>query len=304
MMPLDINLLERIKTNDFTLEKLDLSRKELKDKDIGELVIALSTNTTITILNVENNQIGAEGAKALAANTTLTTLNVRYNNTGAEGAKALAANATLTTLDLGYNNIGAEGAKALAANTTLTTLFVGQNQIGAEGAKALAANTTLTTLNVMDNNLEEVWSNQLIDTIQQNQQRMIKRRDQFIQELIIFARDSANHNSQSLFHHLPKDIVLHMINLIDFRSTESIGKSAKQIQACAAFIFNHTVEMNESLAEAVKTKQDFKLVEKIIGGKSQFQFFPANSLSDKAAAEIKTQEKKDDENYTKIKKIV
>ncbi len=156
---------------------------------------------------------------------------------------------------------------------------------------------TLTTLEVGGNDLDETWKNQLRDTIQQNRNQVIKRRDQFIQGLLILARDRANHYSQSLFHHLPKDIVLHMINLIDFRSTESIVKSAKQIQACATFIFNHSVEMNESLAEAVNTQQDFKLVEKIAHGKSQFHFFPAK-------VEIKVQEKQDNENYTKIKKIV
>ncbi len=227
MMPIDINLLERIKTNDFTLERLDLNDQKLNDKDVQELVIALATNTTLTTLDINKNYIPDKGAKALATNTALNTLDVRANG------------------------------------------------------------------------LEKAWENQLRDTIQQNRKQVIKRRDQFIQGLLILVRDSAQHYSQSLFHHyyIPKEIVLHMINMIDFRSTESIGKSAKQIQACAAFVFNHIVEMNESLAEAVNTQQDFKLVEKIVHCKSQFQFFPAKS-------EIKAQEKEDNEKYTKIKKII
>ena len=45
-------------------------------------------------------------------------LNLFDNNVGAEGAKALApglaANTSLTSLDLYKNNLGSEGAKALA----------------------------------------------------------------------------------------------------------------------------------------------------------------------------------------------
>ena len=61
---------------------------------------------------------------------------------------------------------------------------------------------------------------------------------------------------------------------MNFRSVSSIGKSAQQIKACANFIFNQVPQLKESLTEAIKTKQDFKIMEKIIDGKSQFIFFP------------------------------
>jgi hypothetical protein len=67
------------------------------------------TNTTLTSLNLRDNQIGAAGATALATalqtNTTLTALNLWSNEIGAAGATALATalqtNKTLTSLHLG-----------------------------------------------------------------------------------------------------------------------------------------------------------------------------------------------------------
>ncbi len=111
-----------------------------------ENLILLTRYTTLTTLDIRDNHVGVEGARALAANTTLTTLDISFNNVGDEGARALAANTTLTTLDISFNNVGDEGARALAGNITLTTLDITGNQVGVEGARALAANTTLTTL--------------------------------------------------------------------------------------------------------------------------------------------------------------
>ncbi len=168
---------------------LDLSCKELIDKDIEVICSFLKDNPHITSLDLTDNQIGDEGAKALTTNTSLTSLDISFNliddesaktlatNTtltsltlvrnqfGYEGAKALATNTTLTSLDIRYNEIGTKGAKALATNTTLTSLEISCNQIGTEGAKALAANTTLTALNIHSNgiqnpkDIEQVFAN-------------------------------------------------------------------------------------------------------------------------------------------------
>src|SRR5437868_629569 len=121
-MPIAASILKRIKDNDLSLTKLDLSGQNLQGSDIQALIEALAQNTTLTTLDVGNSQIGDEEAKALAQNTTLTTLYVSGSRIGDEGAKALTQNTTLTTLYIGYNQIGDEGAKALAQNTTLTTL--------------------------------------------------------------------------------------------------------------------------------------------------------------------------------------
>jgi len=108
------------------------------------------SNTTHTV-NLNENNIGADGAKALAAalekNNTVRTVDLRCNNIGDDGAKALAAalekNNTVHTVYLLSNNIGADGAKALAAalekNNTVHTVNLLCNNIGDDGAKALAA---------------------------------------------------------------------------------------------------------------------------------------------------------------------
>ncbi|KAI8606157.1 hypothetical protein EDD21DRAFT_349318 [Dissophora ornata] len=89
--------------------------------DFRVIVKSLKTNNPLTILNLENNSIGNDGAlalsEALKTNTTLTTLNLQRNSIEKEGAlalsEALKTNTTLTTLNLKNNSIGKEGALAL-----------------------------------------------------------------------------------------------------------------------------------------------------------------------------------------------
>ncbi|KAL0205150.1 hypothetical protein P9112_000457 [Eukaryota sp. TZLM1-RC] len=133
------------------------------------LTRALESDSTLTTLDLQYNNITSEGAsalgRALERNSTLTTLDLRSKNITDEGASALAraleTNSTLTTLDLRSNNITDEGASALAraleTNSTLTTLDLHNNQITDEGAGALAraleSNSTLTKLDLWGNNI-------------------------------------------------------------------------------------------------------------------------------------------------------
>ena len=103
----------------------------------------------------------------------------------------------------------------------------------------------------------------------------MQRRDQFIRALIMLGRDGAKTNKHSFWSWLPKELMLHIISFIDFRSKESIGKSAQQIYQCAAFIFNHIPQLNDSLAESIHTQKDFKIMEKTgKGNHSEFRFSP------------------------------
>lgn len=283
-MPIRADLLEQIRTNTFTSKVLNLRHQKLEDADIPELVSALAANSRITFLDVSFNQIGDVGAKALAAaNTTITTLDISHNEIGDKGVKALAANTAITTLDISDN----QG----------YSLDVSENKIGDEGAKAFVANTTLTNLHVGHNQISDEWQKHLRETIRHNNrqnqqyQQLIKRRDQFTQKLMILANGWANEKSPSPWSHLPLEIILDIIRLIDFRSSESIGKSAQQIMACAEFIFSNTQLMNESLTESSKTKQSFKVMEKITDGKSEFRFFPSPKPQIKSPENLSTQEK-------------
>ena len=146
---------------------------KLKGGNLDENILQsiLTNDPTFTILNINRNYFGTEGAKALATaltvNTSLITLEISMNNISPDGAKALAgalaSNATLTKIDISINDIGPEGAKAFAkalgigGNITLTILNISGNQIGPEGAKAFAealgigGNITLTTLDISNN---------------------------------------------------------------------------------------------------------------------------------------------------------
>jgi hypothetical protein len=283
-MPIDAALLEQIKNNDPTLRTLDLNNKDLNDDDIQQLVNALANNTFLTALNVGNNNISDEGAKMLAMSTTLTNLDV-----------------SISTNFFHDTFIEDEGAKALAANTTIATLNLKGHWIGDEGAKALTTNATLTNLDVSHNRIDIDLEEQIKQTIARNNQQVVKRRDQFIQKLILLAVDKGTKESRSLRSVLPKEVMLYLISGMNFRSVNSIGKSSQQIGACADFIFDHVPQLKESLTEAINTKQDFKIMEKITDGNSQFRFFPLAKSSIKLPENLSPEEntKKTDENHFK-----
>eukprot|EP00049_Salpingoeca_infusionum_P011633 m.203061 g.203061 ORF g.203061 m.203061 type:complete len:243 (+) comp14986_c0_seq7:1398-2126(+) len=97
------------------------SGKGLQGADAVMVADALTVNGSVQQLQLDQNSIGDEGAKALAAslqvNHTLQTLSVYANKIGPEGAKAFAdslkVNCGLTSLTLYQNTIGDEGAIAL-----------------------------------------------------------------------------------------------------------------------------------------------------------------------------------------------
>ncbi|KAF9201931.1 hypothetical protein BGZ59_002435, partial [Podila verticillata] len=148
----------------------ELLTGRLGEKEFGILAKTLRANSTLTILNLQSNSIGANGAQALAealkTNSTLTTLNLDNNLIGDNGAQALAevlkTNSTLTTLNLDNNRIGDNGAQALAealkTNSTLTTLNLQENKIWYKGllafSEAFKSNTNLSTLDLRNNLIE------------------------------------------------------------------------------------------------------------------------------------------------------
>ena len=153
---------------------LALQQGEIKFEDIDDasaavLAAVLEANTTLTNLNLFNNNLGPAGAESLATalktNKTLTDLYLAGNNLGPAGAesfaRALKTNTTLRNLNLSSNNLGPAGAelpaRALKRNKTLTNLYLADNSIGPAGAESLAIalkiNTTLTNLNLSRNKL-------------------------------------------------------------------------------------------------------------------------------------------------------
>ena len=95
-------------------------------------------------LNLHEQRLGEEGARALAGSphlAKLTELDLGENRIGDEGARALAGSphlAKLTTLHLEGNQIGDEGARGSPHLAKLTTLHLWFNQLGEEGASGQA----------------------------------------------------------------------------------------------------------------------------------------------------------------------
>ncbi|KAL0239838.1 hypothetical protein GEMRC1_009946 [Eukaryota sp. GEM-RC1] len=142
-------MIELLKVNS-TVTSIDLVQNSLGDDGARALAEALKVNTTVTSVNLMDNSIGDEGARALAealkVNTTVTSVNLTCNSIEAEGARALAdmlkVNTTIVSVDMCRNSIGVEGSRALSealkVNSTITSVDLNFNSIGDEGARALA----------------------------------------------------------------------------------------------------------------------------------------------------------------------
>ena len=130
--------------------KIDLSFRQLTDRDIDIVVKQGIIQKQCTILLLNDNFITAEGAamiaNALYKNTTLEELNLWNNQVSDSGvqslSQALVNNSVLRSIGLGQNRISDVGAEHLAkmlkTNTTLTRLWLFHNEIGDRGVKALA----------------------------------------------------------------------------------------------------------------------------------------------------------------------
>jgi Ras of Complex, Roc, domain of DAPkinase/Leucine rich repeat/Leucine Rich repeat len=136
-----------------SLQALSLMGCGVQDDDcdlLGKIV-------GLTSLNLWDNQIGVEGAKAIAQQLPgLTSLHLWHNQIGDEGAKAIAQELSgLTFLNLWENQIGVNGAKEIAERLSrLTSLHLWHNQIGDEGAKAIAQELSgLTSLDLGSNKI-------------------------------------------------------------------------------------------------------------------------------------------------------
>ena len=152
------------------LNKIVLSSNKIKDEGAIALGEALKTNTTLKELELLNCEIGVAGGKSLAAalsegSAMLTSLNLQNNGLGPEGAKALAdalrVNAVLKSINLRYNSLDTEGWCAIFhalrdnKDNKIESWHLKDQGIGADTAKALAeyvsVSAVLTSLDVGSN---------------------------------------------------------------------------------------------------------------------------------------------------------
>jgi len=132
----------------------------------------LKGNTTLTELDLMENQINAEGAEkigqALMVNTTLVLLYLGCNAIDDDGvakiSEGMKVNHSVTNLDLGRNCFGDGGAdrvsEALKVNKSLAIMGLDGNRIGSKGmekvCEALMVNTTLTKLFLAENRMSVI----------------------------------------------------------------------------------------------------------------------------------------------------
>ena len=172
-----------------TLEHIELTICYIRPVGAQHLAQALRVNTSVKTLNLSDNHLGDEGAKALAemlggngaessgtVNTTLEHVDLSWCRIGPVGAQhlaqALCVNTSVKTLKLSDIPLGDEGAKALAemlggngaessgtVNTTLEHVNLSLCSIGPVEAQhlaqALCVNTSVKTLKLSHNNLHD-----------------------------------------------------------------------------------------------------------------------------------------------------
>jgi internalin A len=134
-------------------DRIPRTRTFFLKEPLGPRIVKLTSLTGLTTLNLSENQIGDDGARALANLTNLASLDLSLNQIGDHGARALANLANLANLDLSHNQIGDDGARALANLANLASLDLRHNQIGDDGARALSSLASLSSLDLSLNQI-------------------------------------------------------------------------------------------------------------------------------------------------------
>ncbi|CAM4924679.1 unnamed protein product [Rotaria socialis] len=132
-----ISILSDSLYNNTTLTSLDLRNNQISDLGVQFLAVSI-IHSTIEVLNLESNCITADGAVYLAQiiqdSRTLTELYLSNNNLGDRGVQYLAnalGGDKRNTQEQSNNNI------SITNQTTLQHLYLGQNGVGDEGLKYL-----------------------------------------------------------------------------------------------------------------------------------------------------------------------
>lgn len=189
---------------------INLGNSDIDDADVLDLSIGLTSNHSLTRLDLYMNNITQIGAKyladALKVNTCLKSLNLFENNIFNNGAIALAeallVNNTLECLDIGGNRIS-DGvslvfSKVIATNNTLTYLNLSDNNISSDGINillgALVNNSTVTSLSVRNDDYNDINSNRCVKHLLGRNMEYIKYKE----HISIFRRfskipDELNH---------------------------------------------------------------------------------------------------------------
>ncbi|XP_072892659.1 NACHT, LRR and PYD domains-containing protein 3-like [Hemitrygon akajei] len=162
-----------LRNTECKMQKLWLSDVGLTDSGAEDLVSALSTNPSLTELNLSGNKLGDSGVKLLSAALRnpeckiqkLRLRKVGLTDSGAEDlVSALSTNPSLTELNLSHNELGDSGVKLVSAALRnpeckiqkLRLVNVGLTDSGAEDlVSTLSTHPSLTGLDLGSNSLTD-----------------------------------------------------------------------------------------------------------------------------------------------------
>eukprot|EP00047_Mylnosiga_fluctuans_P021280 m.102735 g.102735 ORF g.102735 m.102735 type:complete len:1752 (-) comp8834_c0_seq1:426-5681(-) len=164
------------------VEHLSLAGNTFSTAALEDLALALIDNTSLKIVDLSNNYVGAEGLRGLAAafqgHRSLQVLDLSLNNLGPDGAAVvgplLTTKSQLTRLSLAGNRMGDDGAREigdlLGACESLRHLNLSHNSISGDGAAyliaALASNTALQRLDLSNNDIADSTADALVQALQ------------------------------------------------------------------------------------------------------------------------------------------
>ncbi|XP_051864843.1 NACHT, LRR and PYD domains-containing protein 3-like [Pristis pectinata] len=155
------------------IQRLGLGWNRLTDSGAEDLASALSTNRSLTVLDLDSNELGDSGMKLVSAalrdpECKIQELRLGRNRLTYSGcedlASALSTNRSLTELELSENNLGDLGVNLVSAalrnpECKIQKLWLGRTRLTDSGAKHLAAalstNRSLTELELSGNKLED-----------------------------------------------------------------------------------------------------------------------------------------------------
>ncbi|XP_067882390.1 NACHT, LRR and PYD domains-containing protein 3-like isoform X2 [Heterodontus francisci] len=176
-------LSEALKNPDCKIQELWLVGNNLTTSCIDDLASALSTNRSLTDLNLNYNELGDSGVKLLSEalrnpDCKIQKLWLVGNNLTdsciEDLASTLSTNRSLTDLDLSYNKLGDSGVKLLSEalrnpDCKIQKLELENNNLTASCievlASAVSTNRSLTDLDLSDNKLGDSGVKQLSEAL-------------------------------------------------------------------------------------------------------------------------------------------
>ncbi|XP_067833828.1 NACHT, LRR and PYD domains-containing protein 3-like [Heptranchias perlo] len=142
-------LSEALRNPDCKIQKLELCANDLTDSCTEDLVSALSTNRSLTVLNMSHNKLGDSGVKLLSAALRnpdckiqeLDLTDVGFTDSCTDLVSALHENQSLTDLSLGSNSFTDRSVPTLRSliltRRSLERIGLGDNQFSSNGKNQL-----------------------------------------------------------------------------------------------------------------------------------------------------------------------